>query len=103
VQGEPPNYPDREFNYRDICLREGFARYGMPGAGDLRKPGWKRQAKSVYGDPFGEYQLRCPEQFLSMDAGHLVLLPTYERHYEVYLDGVVPPRNPAHRSGTAYY
>ena len=59
----------------------------MPGAGDLRKPGWRRRAQEAYPN-IDVYDIRCLEQFLSIDAGDLVLLPTYERHQEVYL-GVV--------------
>ena len=28
VPGEPPQFPKREFNYRDECLCKGFARVG---------------------------------------------------------------------------
>jgi len=103
VPGEPPNYPNREFNYRDTCLREGFARHGTPGAGDLRRLGWRERARSVYGDGLKPYHVRYLEEFLSIRPGDLVLLPTYVQQYEVHLGVVIPQRNAAGRAGTAYY
>ena len=46
VPGEPPIFPNREFNYRLKCLDQGFARYGHPNTGDLREKiqqGWRHQ------------------------------------------------------------
>jgi hypothetical protein len=92
VPGEPPTFPRREFNYRDECLCKGFARVGWPGSGDLRDPNWRTNAFRVYGDLMKPHHVRFLEQFLSIRAGDLVLLPTYAKRYEVHLGIVIPPR-----------
>lgn len=105
VPGEPPRWPSREFNYHDKCLEDGFARYGLPAAGDLREPRWRTRVRSAYGSLFQPHQGRYLEQFAAINSGDLILLPAYTRRYDVHLGIVVPPRQPA-RAGrwrTAYY
>ncbi len=46
VPGEPPQFPERAFNYRDECLCKGFARVGWPAAGDLRHADWRARAET---------------------------------------------------------
>ena len=63
IPGERPNWPDREFNYHDECLEQGFARYGFPAAGDLREPGWRSRARSAYGSMLEPRHERYLQQF----------------------------------------
>jgi hypothetical protein len=92
VPGEPPTFPNREFNYRDDCLCKGFARVGWPGSGDLRNQGWRATASHVYGSVIQPHHLRFLEQFRDIEIGDIVLLPSYAKRYEVYIGEVVPPR-----------
>ncbi len=36
VPGEPPEWDETYFDYRDLCFRLGIVRIGWPGTGDLR-------------------------------------------------------------------
>lgn len=105
VPGEPPIFPNRKFNYRDECLKDGFARVGWPASGDLRNPNWRSLAQRAYGATMRPHHVRYLEQFREILSGDLVLLPSYALKYEVYLGVVVPPRRSAsgHASSTAYY
>lgn len=105
VPGEPPRFPDREFNYVNECLNEGFARVGWPAAGDLRELQWRARATGVYGAMMKPHHVRYLERFVLIVVGDLVLLPTSARkRNEVHLGVVFQPRRPRLRgTGTAYY
>jgi hypothetical protein len=106
IPAEPPEFPDREFNYRDECLCKGFARVGWPAAGDLRRSEWRSRALAAYGGMMNEHHVQFLEQFARIEVGDLVLLPTYRRRYQVHLGVVVPPRRKAERvgkGGVAYH
>jgi hypothetical protein len=106
VPGEPPQFPKREFNYRDECLCKGFARVGWPAAGDLRHSDWRGRALHAYANMMREHHLHFLEQFVEIEPGDVVLVPTYQTRYQVYLGVVVRPRRPeVHLDGIApaYY
>ena len=104
VKDEPPEWPKRKFNYKEKCLEDGFARYGFPGAGDLRNPGWRTRAHSVYGSMLEPQHERYLKQSPAINRGDLVLLPTYKGRHEVHLGVVVTPAKPerAGQRGKAY-
>ena len=105
MNGEPPAFPDRKFNYRKECLDKSFARVGWPGTGDLREPTWQSQARQTYGSMMKRHHFGYLELFVQIRPGDLVLLPTDRRYCQVHLGIVVPPRRPKlARAGTpAYY
>lgn len=86
VPGEPPNFPNKEFNYRQKCLEEGFARYGWPNTGDIRKQNPTRLAPSGYGflDIDTRYQTYL-EKFTSIKAGDLILIPADQNRGDVHI------------------
>ena len=92
VPGEPPTFPNRQFNYRDDCLCKGFARVGWPGSGDLRNEKWRATASRVYGSVIQQHHLRLLERFREIAVGDIVLLPTYAKRYEVHIGEVIAPR-----------
>lgn len=106
VPGEPPTFPRREFNYRDECLCKGFARVGWPRAGDLREASWRANVSRVYGDLIKQHHVGFLEQFLDIEVGDLVLLPTYGNRYEVHIGEVIQRRGAkasAHNQEAYYY
>lgn len=86
VPGEPPEYPKTYYNYREKCLEEGFARIGWPNTGDLREINPKRLAPNGYNfqsiEPIHQKFLL---KFKSIKAGDLILIPSIEATYSVYL------------------
>ena len=46
VANEPPNFPERYFNYYQYCLDNNIIRIGWPDVGDLSKKGYKVNALS---------------------------------------------------------
>jgi hypothetical protein len=92
VHGEPPEFPEREFNYRDECLCKGFARVGWPAAGDLRRADWRSRALDAYGSMMKDHHAQFLDQFVRIEVGDLVLLPTYQKRCQVYLGVVVSSR-----------
>ena len=48
VPGEPPHYPQTEFNYSQKCLKEGFVRYGWPNTGNRTEKNPVRLAPLSY-------------------------------------------------------
>ncbi len=105
VPGERPQFPDRQFNYHDECVRDGFARVGWPAAGDLRHPAWRSRANVAYGSMMKAHHVRFLEQFAGILPGDLVVLPGYQRRHEVHLGIAVPPRRSefSRGGGGAYY
>lgn len=91
IQGEPPTFPERDFDYSNKCLAGGFIRIGWPAAGDLRKPGWRDRALEVYGDSAQEHHLTYLQAFLCMEFGDLVLTPAGSEKGVVYIGRVVGP------------
>ena len=62
------------------------------------------KALATYGDMIKAHHLRFLEQFRMIKPGDLVLLPTYQRRFHVHVGVVIPPRDPAKRTGAgAYY
>src|ERR1700752_1832605 len=104
VNGEPPEFPERAFNYRDECLCKGFVRVGWPASGDLRHADWRSRALDAYGNVMKGHHLQFLDKFGHITSGDLVLLPTYQKRYQVYLGVVVPPRQerPLGGDGSAY-
>ena len=104
MPGEPPAYPKRQFNYLEECLNKGFARVGFPAAGDPRSADWHSRASAAYGNLMQPHQVGYLEQFVSIGVGDIVVIPTYQNQYEVYLGVVIPPRNGVPgAAGRAYY
>lgn len=65
---------------------------------------WRTRAISVYGALMRPPHVRLLEQFFTIKVGDLVVLPSYEKQYEVHVGVVIPPWRPQlGRSGTAYY
>ncbi|MBN1452925.1 MAG: hypothetical protein JW963_18040, partial [Anaerolineales bacterium] len=97
VPGEPPVFPRTDFNYRQKCLSDGFARSGWPNTGDLRQPGVNRLA--VNGYTLASIEDRCRRylhNFLSILTGDLILIPADVYRYDVHL-GIVVHRDPVTR------
>lgn len=86
IPGEPPEYPKREFNYREKCLKQGFARYGWPNTGDLTIENPIRLAPLSYSfqDIDKRYQTYL-FKFSSIKAGDLILIPADEDYGDVHL------------------
>jgi len=105
MPGEPPRFPDRDFNYREECLKKGFARVGWPAAGDLRDAQWRTRATKVYGAMMKPHHIRFLEHFVDIMPGDLVLVPSYAKRYEVHLGVAVPAMRPQPGTPgtTAYY
>jgi hypothetical protein len=91
VEGEPPQYPLVQINYRQKCIREGFARIGYPNTGDLRQLGHGRLAPKGYsisdvetisGSRFTKNQLN---RFANIKAGDYILIPADEEPFQVHL------------------
>lgn len=88
VQGEPPNYPERRYNYRETCLEGGFARIGWPAAGDLRQLGWRTRAREAYGPGLSSQHMGYLECFAGIRVGDVVLIPADEGKYMVHVGRV---------------
>jgi hypothetical protein len=48
VPGEEPTFPNKTFDYREECLRDGFIRVGWPAAGSLMESDWRDRAAAAY-------------------------------------------------------
>jgi hypothetical protein len=90
VHGEPPIYPRTAINYREKCLRDGFARIGYPNTGDLRNNYINRLASLGYSyydlEDTTQIQLRS---FAEIKAGDFVVIPADEDMYEIHLGMVL--------------
>jgi hypothetical protein len=108
IPGEPPNFPDRHFNYTRLCLEEGYARHGTPAAGDLREPGWRVQAHRAYGN-LSSRSMSYLEHFVSIRVGDVIVIPAFREKYDVHVGVVIPPRRTepprplSARGWSAYY
>jgi hypothetical protein len=95
VPGEPPWLPNRAFDYREKCLRDGFVRVGWPNTGDLRAPGTGRLAAEGYAiesiDPGEQKRLRM---FARIQTGALFLIPAGRGECEFHLGLVVRREKP---------
>ena len=90
VTGEPPIHPATIFNYRAVCLREGFARIGWPSAGDLRKRGWREKGRAVYSSPeFKDVHESYLEKLASIQTGDVVVIPADREEHDVHIGTVV--------------
>src|SRR4051812_7955233 len=89
VAGEPPTFPNRTFDHRETCLREGFVRVGWPATGDLRLPDWTQQASQTYGPYWGSRYARYLEQFLEIRTGDIVVMPSGLGRFSVHIGSVV--------------
>lgn len=104
IRGEPPNYPAKRFDYRQECLAGGFARVGLPAAGDLRKLEWRSKACEAYGLVPSSHQLTNLERFADIRVGDLVAMPAARETHDVHFGVVVPNQiNPAASAGSAPY
>lgn len=100
VPGSPP---ESFFDYRETCLREGFARIGMPASGDLRQPGWRKKLSDAYGYPRGSSDEKALDDFLKISVGDVLAIPANAGPGRVHL-GVVQQASPPNRaSESAYY
>jgi hypothetical protein len=88
IQGEPPKFPKKTFNYQKECLEDGFARVGHPGTGDLRDPSWRKKAFDIYGLDENHLHFSFLEEFRLIRTGDYILLPT-GKSYEAYIGKVV--------------
>lgn len=102
VQGEPPRYPEVEFDHTAICLREGFARIGWPASGDLREAGWQERAVAAYGPRADANALRYLQQFASIRVGDLMVLPAGKTIGHCHI-GLVEPAPCDEDSKIAYF
>jgi hypothetical protein len=89
VPREPPIFPERTFDHRDLCLRDGFVRVGWPAVGDLRLPGWHERALNMYVPYWDSRYQRYLEQFGRILTGDTVLLPSGLGQYSVHIGVVV--------------
>jgi hypothetical protein len=48
MPGEEPTFPNKTFDYREECLRDGFIRVGWPAAGSLMESDWRDRAAAAY-------------------------------------------------------
>ncbi|MCC6740105.1 MAG: hypothetical protein IT452_13745 [Planctomycetia bacterium] len=111
VQGEPPTFPERSFDYRKKCLEEGFARVGWPNAGDLRRPGEGRLAPEGYTiDTMRRtHAKRYLQAFAEIQVGDVVVIPAGAARYRVHVGVVVRRSGEGRKSialspgGAAYY
>ena len=89
VPGEPPIFPKTNYNYRQKCLSDGFARIGWPNTGDLTQKNPVRLAPNGYDFNSIEknHQLDL-KQFSSIRAGDFILIPADEDRGDVHL-GIV--------------
>lgn len=85
VPGEPPQFPNRDFNFRLDCLEGGFARVGWPAAGDLRIAGWRTRGRDAYGAAFTSLYMGYLEGFLTIRPGDIVLTPSDVSRYDVHV------------------
>jgi hypothetical protein len=90
VPGEPPDYPERKHNYREKCLRDGFARIGWPNTGDLRQIGLGRLAINGYAfgkfdEIYQEHHQRYLIKFAEIRTGDLILIPADTQRYDVHI------------------
>jgi predicted HNH restriction endonuclease len=102
VPGEPPVYPQTAFDYRTVCLEKGFARLGMPGTGDLKKPDWRDCLRRVYGKSVHKGDERALEQFASIEVGDVVLIPAGRGRNMVHI-GIAVSAPGGGLGGSAYY
>lgn len=108
IPGEPPDFPDRYFNYTRLCLEEGFARIGAPAAGDLHDPGWRQRAQHAY-PGITPRSLGYLEQFAQIRVGDIIVTPAFREKHDVHLGVVIPPRRtnlhrpPRRADVSAYY
>jgi hypothetical protein len=89
IPGEPPVYPERIFDYRNLCLDGGFIRIGWSASGDIRKPGWESQVRNSY-PGIDDHTLRYLKQFSIVGKGDIILMPSGTGQYWVHL-GIVEP------------
>ena len=95
VEGEPPQYPLIQINYREKCLNDGFARIGYPNTGDLNDLGRGRLAPNGYsfsdvetvsGSPLTQSQLK---RFASIKVGDFILIPADQDLYQIHFGMVL--------------
>lgn len=89
VPSEPPTFPDRTFDYRAICLRDGFVRVGWPATGDLRLPDWPERASRTYRPYWDSRYQRYLEQFLEIQTGDIVVMPSGLNRFSIHVGAVV--------------
>ena len=89
VAGEEPVFPNRAFDYRAECLRDGFIRVGWPAAGDLSRPEWRERAATVYGSYWGSHYQSYLEEFLTIRTGDVALMPARSERCVVHIEAVV--------------
>lgn len=93
MEGEPPLYPIRKFDYKEEWLHKGFARIGLPATGDHRLGWWRECGITVYGNVWlNDDKIRNHEQFALIEVGDIILIPTGLRRYQVHLGVAKPPR-----------
>lgn len=100
VAGEPPRYPERDFDYRHACIESGFARLGMPAAGDLNDLEWRARVQSRYGTAISDSDVRALDEFRSIQVGDVVVMPAGVGKDLVHIGLVEPPPN---GGPSAYY
>ena len=89
VPGERPVFPDKTFNYREECLRDGFARVGWPATGDLRQPNWEERARSVYGSSWDTRYRKYLAQFATIRTGDVMVMPARAEVGAVHVGAVL--------------
>jgi hypothetical protein len=97
VKGEPPTYPQREFSYLPLCLKDNFVRIGWPDTGDLRcspKTGALARVYSINDVPL--HVREYLETFVRIQLGSVVLVPDKKRSGDVYVAEVTEPYDYVH-------
>ena len=107
VAGESFLFLNTLINYREKCLREGFARIGYLNTGNLNEEKFEQGRLALYGysiatvqtisgSPLTKSQLR---KFSQVKAGDFMLIPADEEQFEVHFGLVLTPdkkRSPAY-------
>jgi len=112
VKNEPPQWPERFFNYADYCFTNNIIRIGWPGTGDLAQQADVPIRTPCY-DPFKEKHRRYLQNFRDMERGDGVLMPDKSRPGVLFAGEVTTgysyfhdvPRHPfecAHRVGVRW-
>ena len=89
IVGEPPNYPNKKFNYYRYCLEKSIIRIGWPDVGDLLIGNRANALSNCY--DLNSIQTRHRNYlfaFSQIPQGSVILMPNIEIPGELYLGEV---------------
>lgn len=91
VEGEPPVYPSRHFNYLEYCFRNRIVRIGWPDTGDLTANGAGKLARGYDLASIKPHEREYMEGFRAIRTGSVILVPDKGHPGDLYIATVTRP------------